>query len=152
MYNNDGINNEVEFGEGGPNNDVMSAMGGMNQMDFVDPHYINEQQQAFNIFNSNNNNGKTKTKKKRENNFVNEMEQQQQQYPPNVMNSEENNLDMIVGGGIGGGPMDAMDGDDIYGDQNMPKTKKKKRNNPIEVIDDLNTPELPVAVDPQEQM
>jgi hypothetical protein len=64
---------------------------------------------------------------------------------------------MLVGnGGMGyAGPMDGMDDNEYPSDQQpkKKKTKKKKkkmRNNPIEIIDDLNTPELPVVLDPQE--
>jgi hypothetical protein len=58
-------------------------------------------------------------------------------------------MDMLVGGGS------ALNiGDDNgYGEQQpkKKKTKKKKKvkkNNPIEIIDDLNTPDVPVVLDP----
>ena len=129
----------------------------LNQMEFVDPHFINEQQQAFNIHN-----GNKKTKKKRENNFINDFDDNN---PQNFRKSEDNNLDMLVrgdemDGGLGmgmAGPMDGMgDNDELFGNQQKPKKKstkkktKKKRNNIIEVIDDLNTPEVPVVLDPRE--
>jgi hypothetical protein len=60
-------------------------------------------------------------------------------------------MDMLVGGGraLNIGEDNGMQ----YGEQQpkKKKTKKKKkarRNNPIEIIDDLNTPNLPVVLDP----
>lgn len=61
------------------------------------------------------------------------------------------NIDMLVGGV---GAMNIGE-DNGFGEQQpkKKKTKKKKkakRNNPIEIIDDLNTPDVPVVLDPQE--
>lgn len=112
----------------------MNSDMGLNQMNFVDPQYINEQQQAFNQFNF------EKKPKRPQNNFMNEDPQ----------NDEDNiNMDMLVGGG---GPMN-MGENNGFGEQQpkKKKTKKKKRakrNNPIEIIDDLNTPDVPVVLDP----
>jgi hypothetical protein len=74
-----------------------------------------------------------------------------EQPPPNE--DDNINMDMLVGGGPG---MNIADDNGMYFGEQQPKkkkTKKKKkvkRNNPIEIIDDLNTPDVPVVLDPQE--
>jgi len=117
------------------NNGIMNSDMGLNQMNFVDPQYINEQQQAFNKINLD-----SKKPKKPQNNFMNEDPQS---------NEDNLNMDMLVGGG---GAMNIGD-DNGFGEQQpkKKKTKKKKKvkkNNPIEIIDDLNTPDVPVVLDP----
>jgi hypothetical protein len=126
-------------------NGIMNSDMGINQMDFVDPQYINEQQQAFNQ--ASNPKKNTAPKQRPQNNFMNEAEQP----PPNE--DDNINMDMLVGGGAG---MNIADDNGMYFGEQQPKkkkTKKKKkvkRNNPIEIIDDLNTPDVPVVLDPQE--
>jgi len=48
------------------NNGIMNSDMGLNQMNFVDPQYINEQQQAFNKISYD------KKPKRAQNNFMNE--------------------------------------------------------------------------------
>lgn len=73
---------------------------------------------------------------------------------PQNNNEEDNvpNMDMLVGcaGGMNMGDDNGM----YYGEQQpkKKKTKKKKKakRNPVEIIDDLNTPDVPIVLDPQE--
>lgn len=125
------------------NNGVMNSDIGLNQMNFVDPQYINEQQEAFNQIN---NNGK-KPKQRAQNNFMNDDGALNNKDEDNVPN-----MDMLVGGA---GAMNIGDDNRMYYGEQQPKkkkTKKKKKvkRNPIEIIDDLNLPDVPVVQDPQE--
>jgi hypothetical protein len=57
-------------------------------------------------------------------------------------------MDMLVGGGGMNIGEDNGMGEQQPKKKKTKKKKKAKRNNPIEIIDDLNTPDIPVVLDP----
>ncbi len=80
---------------------------GLNQINFVDPTYVNEQQAAYDAYKK----PASAVPKKRQQNFVqnnDDMEEEVKQLPPHLMQAahidiDENdqNLDMLVGGMAG---------------------------------------------------